>query len=154
MKNASGFTTHPASCLNDQPDNDPAPGRARRQEPMNKLMKTATAVALLVFAQAALACDYPERVGDLPDGITASRDDMIAGKKAVQSYLAAMEAYLSCIEAEEAQAVLAMGKVDDDTKRQRKNMFDKKYNAAVEEMNLVAEQFNIQLRAYNAKKKN
>lgn len=121
---------------------------------MNNLMKTATAVALLVFAQAALACDYPERVGDLPDGITASRDDMIAGKKAVQSYLADMEAYLSCIEAEEAQAVLAMGKVDDETKRQRKTMFDKKYNAAVEEMNLVAEQFNIQLRAYNAKKKN
>ena len=30
----------------------------------------------------------------------------------------------------------------------------RKYNAAVEEMNLVAEQFNIQLRAYNAKRKN
>ena len=119
---------------------------------MNKLMNTAVSVALVFLAQSALACDYPERVDNVPDGNTATRDEMIAGKKAVQYYLADMEKYLSCIEAEEAQAVISMGDVDDETKRQRKSMFDKKYNAAVEEMNLVAEQFNIQLRAYNAKK--
>lgn len=120
---------------------------------MNKLMNTAVSVALLFSAQNALACDYPARVDNVPDGNTATRDEMIAGKKAVQSYLAEMEEYLSCIEAEEAQAVIAMGAVDDETKRQRKITFDKKYNAAVEEMNVVAEQFNIQLRAYNAKRK-
>jgi hypothetical protein len=32
-------------------------------------------------------------------------------------------------------------------------MFNKKYNAAVEEMNLVAEEFNIQVRTYKAKPK-
>jgi hypothetical protein len=121
---------------------------------MNKLMNTAVSVALLLFAQGAFACDYPERLNNVPDGNTATRDEMVAGKKAVQSYLAEMEEYLSCIEAEEAQAVIAMGDVDDEAKRQRKSTFDKKYNAAVEEMNLVAEQFNIQLRAYNAKRKN
>ena len=121
---------------------------------MNKLMKTAVSVALMFFAQGALGCDYPERVGNVPDGNTATRDEMVAGKKAVQSYLGEMEQYLECIEAEEAQAVIAMGDIDDETKRQRKSTFDKKYNAAVEEMNLVAEQFNIQLRAFNAKKKN
>ena len=121
---------------------------------MNKLMKSAVSVALMFFAQGALACDYPERISNVPDGNTATRDEMIAGKKAVQSYLGDMEEYLDCIEAEEAQAVIAMGDVDDETKRQRKSTFDKKYNAAVEEMNLVAEQFNIQLRAFNAKKKN
>lgn len=121
---------------------------------MNKLTNMAVSVALLFLAQSALACDYPERVDQLPDGNTATRDEMIAGKKTVQSYLADMEDYLSCIEAKEAQAVISMGAVDDETKRQRKTTFDKKYNAAVEEMNLVAEQFNIQLRAYNAKKKN
>ena len=128
--------------------------RARRKELMNKLMNTAVSVALLFFAQGALACDYPQRVDNVPDGNSATRDEMIAGKKAVQSYLGDMEEYLSCIEAEEAQALIAMGEVDDETKRQRKSTFDKKYNAAVEEMNLVAEQFNVQLRAYNAKKKN
>lgn len=121
---------------------------------MNKMLIKAVSVALLFFAQDALACDYPARVDNVPDGNTATRDEMVAGKKAVQSYLGEMEKYLDCIEAEEAQAVIAMGDVDDDTRRQRKSTFDKKYNSAVEEMNLVAEQFNIQLRAFNAKKKN
>ena len=59
-----------------------------------------------------------------------------------------MEEYLACIEADEAQAVLALNNVDEDTKRQREDLFNKKYNAAVEEMNLVAEEFNVQVRAY------
>jgi hypothetical protein len=115
--------------------------------------RLAVSVAALLLAHGALACDYPERLSDLPDGNTATRDEMIAGKKAVQSYLADMESYLSCIEAEEAQAVIALGSVEDEAKKQRTEMFNKKYNAAVEEMNLVAEEFNIQLRAFNGRKK-
>mgnify|MGYP001554839705 FL=1 len=115
--------------------------------------KAALSVAALLLAQGAFACDYPERIKDMPDGNSATRDDMLAGKRAVESYIANMETYLSCIEAEEAQAVISLGVVNEETKRQRSAMFDKKYNAAVEEMNLVAEEFNIQLRAYNAKNK-
>jgi len=114
---------------------------------MNKLIKTAAFLAMLFAAQGALACDYPHRV-DVPNGSTATKDDMIAGQKGVKSYMASMEQYLACIEADEAQAVLGMGDVDEDTKRQREDMFNKKYNAAVEEMNLVAEEFNVQVRAY------
>ena len=118
---------------------------------MNRLKRTAVCVALLLLAQGALACEYPTRVKEMPDGITATREDMVAVKKMVQAYIAMMEAYLSCIEAREVEAQIAMGEVDEDTKRQRSAMFDKKYNAAVQEMNLVAEEFNIQLRAYNAR---
>lgn len=78
---------------------------------------------------------------------------MIAGQKEVKKYVAAMEEYLSCIEAEEAQAVLSLGDVDEETKRQRAEMFNKKFNAAVEEMNLVAEEFNIQVRTYKGRDK-
>jgi hypothetical protein len=120
---------------------------------ITKKLIAALSVAALFLAQGAFACEYPERLKDIPDGNTATRDDMLAGKKAVQSYLGEMEAYLACIEAEEAQAIIALGAVNEEAKRQRKGAFDKKYNAAVEEMNLVAEEFNIQLRAYNAKKK-
>jgi hypothetical protein len=112
----------------------------------------AVSVAVLFLAQGALACDYPERLNNIPDGETATRDEMVEGKKAVQAYLGDMEAYLSCIEAEEAQAMIALGSADDATKKQRTDLFNKKYNAAVEEMNLVAEEFNIELRAYNARK--
>jgi hypothetical protein len=118
-----------------------------------KLKKSAVSVAILFLAQSAFACDYPERIADLPDGNSATRDEMVSGKKIVQSYIANMESYLSCIEAEEAQAVIAMEDADDGAKAQREQTFKKKYNAAVDEMNLVAEEFNIQLRAYNARNK-
>ena len=114
---------------------------------MNKMTKTALLVAMIFATQGALACDYPQRI-DVPNGTTATKDDMIAGQKGVKSYMALMEEYLACIEADEAQAVLGLGDVDEDTKRQREEMFNKKYNAAVEEMNLVAEEFNMQVRAY------
>jgi hypothetical protein len=114
---------------------------------MNKLTRTAIFVTMIFAAQGALACDYPQRI-DVPNGATATKDDMIAGQRGVKTYMASMEEYLACIEAEEAQAVLGLGDVDEDTKRQREEMFNKKYNAAVEEMNLVAEEFNMQVRAY------
>lgn len=114
---------------------------------MNILIKMAVSVAMLFAAQGALACDYPQRI-DVPNGATATKDDMITGQKSVKTYMTSMEEYLACIEADEAQAVLGLGDVDEDTKRQREEMFNKKYNAAVEEMNLVAEEFNMQVRAY------
>lgn len=111
------------------------------------MIRIAVLVAVLFAAQNAFGCDYPQRV-NVPNGVTATKDDMIAGQKGVKSYMASMEEYLACIEGDEAQAVLGMGDVDEDTKRQREEMFNKKYNAAIEEMNLVAEEFNIQVRAY------
>ena len=119
---------------------------------MNKTIKTAFSVALLFIAQGAFACDYPQRV-DMPNGTTATKDEMIAGQKDVKKYMATMDTYLACIEAEEAQAVIELGEIDEETSRQREEMFNKKYNAAVEEMNLVAEEFNIQVRAYKSKPK-
>jgi hypothetical protein len=113
--------------------------------------RLAVSVAALFLVQGALACDYPERLKNIPDGNSATRDEMIDAKKAVQSYIANMESYLSCIEAEEAQAVIAMGDVEEDEKKQRSETFNKKYNAAVEEMNLVAEKFNVQVRAFKAR---
>ena len=118
---------------------------------MNKITKLAVSVALVSLASGALACDYPNRA-TVPDGATASKDEMIAGQRGVKDYMAAMETYLSCIEAQEAAAVLELGDLDESAKRQRADMFNKKYNAAVEEMNLVAEEFNLQVRAYRERK--
>lgn len=106
------------------------------------------------MAQNSLACDYPKRV-DVPDGATATKDEMIAGQRDVKSYIGDMETYLACIEAEEAQAMLASGdegeEGDEEARLQREEMFNKKYNAAVEEMNLVAEEFNVQVRVYKSR---
>lgn len=118
---------------------------------MNKTLQITLALVLLSAASGAIACDYPERA-DVPDGATATKEEMINGQSAVKSFMTAMEEYLSCIEAEEAAAVLALGDdVDEETTRRRNEIFNEKYNGAVEEMNRVAEEFNIQVRAYKAR---
>ena len=59
-----------------------------------------------------------------------------------------MEEYLACIESAEQETVAGNDDLDEDGRQQRIDMFNKKYNAAVDEMNLVAAEFNIQVRAY------
>jgi len=113
---------------------------------MKKLLQLLVATAGILGASLALSCEYPERT-EVPDGNTATKEEMVAGQRSVKSYMAAMETYLSCIETAE-QETIAGGDLDEDAKQQRIAMFNKKYNAAVEAMNLIAEQFNAQVRAY------
>ena len=111
------------------------------------LSKSIPALVLTILAPAAFACDYPQRA-DVANGQTASKDEMVASQKAVKTYMSDMENYLACIESEEQDAVAALGEIDEDTKKQRSEVFNKKYNAAVDEMQLVAAEFNEQVRAY------
>ena len=113
---------------------------------MKDISHTLILLAVLFAAPVALACDYPQRAS-VPNGATATKEEMINGQRDVKSYMAAMEEYLSCIEAAEQETV-AGNELDEDARQQRIAMFNKKYNAAVDEMNLVAAEFNIQVRAY------
>lgn len=119
---------------------------------MNTMAKTIITALLLFSAALAFACDYPHRA-NVPDGATASKEEMITGQRGIKSYMAAMEEYLSCIEAAEQETVAGSDDPDGDDKQQRIEMFNKKYNAAVEEMNLVAEEFNVQVRAFKERNK-
>ena len=114
---------------------------------MNIITRSLITVIFLLTAPLVLACDYPQRVG-VPDGATATKEEMIDGQRGIKDYIASMEEYLACIEAAEQQTVAGLDQSDEATKQQRIEMFNKKYNAAVEEMNLVAEEFNIQVRNY------
>lgn len=75
---------------------------------------------------------------------------MLAGVSVIKAYQEEMDVYLTCIEADEIVAVQAMDDDDHEGKAQSKEMFGKKYNAAVEEQTLVVEEFNAQIRAYKA----
>ena len=114
---------------------------------MNMNKKILLAATLFLSTSAALACDYPHRA-DVPDGTTATKQQMIEGQRGVKAYMSAMEEYLSCIETAEQETVAGADDIDEATKQQRIEMYNKKYNEAVDEMNLVAEEFNEQVRAY------
>ena len=111
-------------------------------------MITATAALLLVCAQAGFACDYPDRPA-IPDGATASKDDLLAAKASVQEYMQAVDAYLMCIEEAERSAIAEMDNPTEDELLRRDEMLNKRFDAANEEKALVGEQFNQEIRAYN-----
>ena len=117
---------------------------------MNTTIRISVAALLVLAGPAVLACDYPQRA-QVPNGATASKEDMLAGQTAVKEYVSAMEEYLACIEKEEQETLATMADLSDEELASRDAALTKKYNAAVEEMELVAAQFNEEVRAYKAK---
>ena len=111
---------------------------------------TRFAISLLVVLGAAQvpahgACTFPTATS-VPDGSTATDEQMIAGQKAVKDYIAAIEAYQGCLEKEQQ----AFGDAITD---EQKEMQVKRYNASVDAMHDIANRFNEQLPAFKAMKK-
>jgi len=97
----------------------------------------------------------PEKV---PDGATASKQEMINGMMSVRAFDQAIKAYTDCLKLEHDTAV---SKIDptlaaDKAKAQKSeldNVWAKKNDAAVDEDTAIAKQFNEQVKVFNAKKK-
>ena len=120
---------------------------------MNKTLTTIL-ISGLFFATPALACDYPERP-DIPDGATATKEQMLEASGKVKEYLANVDTFLTCIEDAEKEAVASMDALSEEERQQemqrRGDRLDKRFSAANEEKALVGELFNQEVRAYNAK---
>lgn len=117
---------------------------------MKKIPGLFVGVSILLVSPAVFACDYPAKV-DIPDGGTASKEDMLEGQRAVKKYVADMEAYLDCIVAEEKVARSEMDDLQPEDEQQREDLLNKKYNAAVDEMETVAAAFNAEVQAYRGR---
>ncbi|MEO1244763.1 MAG: hypothetical protein AAFX56_03680 [Pseudomonadota bacterium] len=118
---------------------------------MKKTVNSLLVSGLLLAAAPSMACDYPARP-DIPDGSTASLEEMQSASKSVKDYLGQVDEYLTCIEEEEKDAVAAMDEAPDDAElKRRSEMLDKRFDAANEEKELVGELFNQQVRAYKDK---
>lgn len=117
---------------------------------MTRFINVICTLSAMFLVPAAVACEYPERA-EIPNGNTATKDEMITGQRTVKQYLADMEAYLSCIEDEDEQVRSGIEDPDPIVQAQREEMLIKKHNAAVEEMEKVAAQFNEEVRAYKAR---
>ena len=74
-----------------------------------------------------LACERPSAPTSIPDGATASKEDMLAAKRAVDAFKTGMEEYLAC---EKSGA---------------------KKDAGAAELIKVADRFNAQVKAFKAK---
>lgn len=130
------------------------------------LSPVALALALTLLGSAAhAACSYPRAPEGIPNGETATKEEMLTGKKAVSQYNEEMNAYLNCIKLEYDGQLEALNKQgtelqSDEEKKAfevRKADFERKqtqkHNAAFDELTAVVDNFNEQLRLYNKKKK-
>ena len=97
-------------------------------------------------------CPYPQAPGKLPDGATATLEEMIAGQKTVQAYEKAINEYNACIDKALEQQITQKGdqlKPEDKTKMQQ--LEAQKHNAAVDQLQSVADRFNEQVKIYKAR---
>ena len=97
----------------------------------------------VMLAGPVLACDYP-RSPALPNGETATQDEMFAAQQAVRSYVASAEAYLACLEAVEANP-------ENPITPKQAEINVKRYNAMVEEMHRVSDEYNVAVRIFKAR---
>ena len=99
-------------------------------------------------------CIYPKAPGSIPDGSTATEQEMIDGMKAVKEYNAQVTAYLSCLDMEMQARIDAAGaEAPPDQIAQIKAIQAKRHNAAVEELESHANRFNEQVKLYKARSK-
>ena len=99
------------------------------------------------------ACNYPKAPAQFPDGATATMAEMVEAQKSVKQFLADMDVYLQCVDTEHPPAPADAKLSDDDKKAQdaRERVRAQKHNAAVTDMEGVAERFNVQLHAFKEK---
>ncbi len=119
---------------------------------MNNTIRNAVGCCILMACPVTYACDYPERP-TIPNGSSASKDELMLAKEDVNTYLAGVDEYLTCIETDETAAVAALDDPDPAELKRRDEVLEKKFDAANDEKALVGEQFNLQVRAYNAARK-
>ncbi len=107
------------------------------------------------------ACVYPKAPQNIPDGETATKEQMVAAKQEFNKYNEEMTAYLNCIKLEYDESLAAMEKETPATDEEKKALADRKleferqqtekHNAAVDEVTAVVERFNEEVRAYKKK---
>jgi hypothetical protein len=112
----------------------------------------ALAATLLAAGAAYADCPYPAAPDKLPDGATAALPDMLAGQKSVNEYNKAVNDYLTCIDQELDQSIAKAGdKLKPEQKADMQRVATQKHNAAIEQLQSVADRFNEQVKVYKAK---
>ena len=116
------------------------------------IRSTMALFCLFAAATAQAACIYPRAPLRVPDGSTATRDEMVAAQQEVQQFNDDIAAYNSCLDLEMA-TLEKSGQFNGDRVNELRAMQAKKNNAAVDEAQSIADRFNEQLRIFLARDK-
>ena len=118
-------------------------------------MKVLLALALTTALTAAPVyadCPYPTAPTKLPDGASATLEEMIAGQKTVQAYEKAINEYNACIDKALDDAIVKGGDhLKPEQKAEMQKLEAQKHNAAVDQLQGVADRFNEQVKIFKAR---
>ena len=97
-------------------------------------------------------CPYPAAPTKLPDGASATLEEMIAGQKAVKEYEKAINDYNACIDKALEDAIAKGGdQLKPEQKAEMQKLEAQKHNAAVDQLQGVADRFNEQVKIFKAR---
>jgi hypothetical protein len=110
------------------------------KSPKRIVALAALTVACAVCLQAhADDCRLPPAPSKIPDGNTATQQEMITAMETIKQYNSDVQTYLKCLDFEARQNELSPG---DQTSL---------HNAAIDQLTHIADEFNAQVRTFKAK---
>jgi hypothetical protein len=117
-----------------------------------KMLYATAAAALLAAGTAYADCPYPTPPEKIPDGATATLDEMLAGQKAINAYNKAVNDYVTCIDKELDDNIAKQGdKLKPQQKTDMQRVEAQKHNAAIDQLQSIADRFNEQVKVFKAK---
>src|ERR1700709_2112469 len=117
-------------------------------------MKVFIAIASTAVLSAGTAyadCSYPPPPEHIPDGNTATLQEMVEAQKAVKEYDKAINAYVACIQLERHDSGGKIAQPGQTATPDQKKAMDQmerveiqRHNAAIDQLQSVADRFNVQ----------
>ena len=122
-------------------------------------MKTLTVAALVPFlfavsAGAEAACAYPQAPQSIPNGATATKEEMLAAQTVVKDYAQSVQVtYLACLDQETKDAIAALDPADPELASKKtalETIHAKKHNSALDELEALVTRWNGEKKAFGA----
>lgn len=101
-------------------------------------------IAMFAAPAANAVCADPPKPPRMPQGATATDDEMKEGRVKLQTYVNILQTYEACLEKQVKDA-------PPDTKPELKQKWQATADAAVDAANEIADVYSIQLRAFKAR---
>ncbi len=126
-------------------------------------MKTVTTILILAALACGTAyadCVYPKPPANIPDGATATLQQMLSGMSAIKAYNSTIKAYTDCLrlehdqqlaKADPAKMTPAQQKAYAARKAELDSILIQKNDAAVDAATAVTTRFNDQVRIFKSK---
>lgn len=111
------------------------------------ITQTVMAVILLGAVAAEANCIAPEPPRTLPDGSTATYEDMLDAHRTVRAFDDDVRSFTLCLELE-LRELVADERLEEGMKNDLRELYVRRNDAAIDEVEYVVEQFNEQLRIF------